>query len=171
MACLQSQRQEADQDWGQLVAGPVFSHIMLIFVMKNTENSFSSPVNQVWVSHLQRKALHLTRGDPVAQAYSPLKPAVLKREAKDKYKWEDTYDSGILKLVSSTIDSLPSIPLFQSSGLIYLFCNRRTWHQGANGLSGNETQTFQISVFPHPRQEEANLDSFISISAILALQL
>ena len=98
---------------------------------KNTENSFSSPMNQVWVSHLQRKALHLRRGDPVAHAYSPLKPAVLKREAKDKYKWEDTYDSGILKLVSSTIDSLLSVPLFQSSGLIYLFYNRRTWNQGA----------------------------------------
>ena len=36
-------------------------------------------------------------------------------------------------------------------------------------LSGNETQTFQISIFLHPRQEEANLDPFIEIPPLLKL--
>ena len=41
------QAREVDQNRDQLVAGPNFSNITLIFVKENKDNNSSSPVNQV----------------------------------------------------------------------------------------------------------------------------
>ena len=91
------QAREVDQNWDQLVAGPDFSNITLIFVKENKDNS-SSPVNQVWLPHLPWKALHLSCGDPVIHTYSPLELAFWKREVRDKYKWEGGFpDSSVGK--------------------------------------------------------------------------